>query len=274
MKIIRIELNHLHNEEWFEFCTKFKELVEHFGKDTIGIKDLFNLFILLYEKIDGLLVVLSKSYYTKEIETADKKRDEIFRGFFGVTKGMRWQPVAAKQEAAEKLYNLLEKYQKAVLNDNYNAESAAIHNLLQDLGGRYKDDVALLSLTEWVTAIDQAEQQFQALDAKRTQESIDKPKENLQQFRNRADTFYNAMANVLDARLLGDGLGGNKVVDPGDMDDEIHFEDDEGSHELHGNVTYNFVIAWNETVKRYRNTLAQRAGRRRAKNNETGAAES
>jgi hypothetical protein len=32
--------------------------------------------------------------------------------------------------------------------------------------------------------------------------------------------------------------------------------------ELHGNIVCNFVITWNATVKKYRNFLARRAGRR------------
>jgi hypothetical protein len=69
------------------------------------------------------------------------------------------------------------------------------------------------------------------------------------------------MINVMYARLLIDKLGGDVTVDPRDLDNEGHFGDEE-NHDLHGNVTYNFVIAWNEVAKRYRNTLAQRAGRR------------
>jgi hypothetical protein len=253
MKVIRFKIGRLHHEEWFEFFTKFIELVSHFGQDAIGIKDLFKQFILFYQTVDYLLVVLRKSYYTKEIEAADKKRDDLFRGLHTMLKGLQRQPVTTKQEAAMRLYNLLEGYQKAVLNDNYAAESAAIHNLLQDLKGKYQADVALFALTDWVTAIDQAQKEFLALDTQRTQESVDKPKGNLRQERAKADTLYIAMANILDARLMGDGLGGDVVVDPRDLE--------------HENLTYNFVIAWNETVKRYRNILAQRAGRR-AKSND------
>ncbi|MDR1557623.1 MAG: hypothetical protein LBS88_11455, partial [Tannerellaceae bacterium] len=42
------------------------------------------------------------------------------------------------------------------------------------------------------------------------------------------------------------------------------FADDgttEFTPELHGNIPYNFVVSWNEEVKKYRNLLAQRAGR-------------
>jgi hypothetical protein len=55
--------------------------------------------------------------------------------------------------------------------------------------------------------------------------------------------------------------GGDVTVDPRDLDNEGHFGNEE-NHDLHGNVTCNFVIARNEVLKKYRNTLAQRAGRR------------
>jgi hypothetical protein len=64
---------------------------------------------------------------------------------------------------------------------------------------------------------------------------------------------------------------GDIVVDPEALDDEDH--EAGGNKDLYGNVTYNFVIAWNEEVKKYRNLLAQRAGRRAGKK-ETGEPES
>jgi hypothetical protein len=274
MKVIRIKLNHLHNEEWFEFYTDFKERVKHFGENKIGIEKLFGRFLPLYGKVDKLLLVLRKSVYTKEMEAADRQRDEFFRGFYGMVKSSQKQPDASKQKAADRLYNLLNGYKKTVLSGNHAAESAAIYNLLQDLRGEvYGGDVSLLSLTEWVTAISRAEQDFQASNAGRTAESVAKPKEELRQIRGRIDIFYNAMIGALDTQLLIDGLGGDIVVDPEDLDDELHMEDVDESHEFHGNVTYNFVIAWNETVKKYRNLLLQRAGRR-ANSSESGVAES
>ncbi|MDR1556552.1 MAG: DUF6261 family protein [Tannerellaceae bacterium] len=272
MKIIRIKSRSLHNEEWFGFYTDFEKQVSHFGKETLGIEELFTRFIPLYDKADKLLLVLRKSVYTKEMEEADKRRDELFQGFYGVVKSSQKQPDNAKQKAALRLYNLLRGYKKSVLKGNYVEESSAIYNLLQDLLGTYAADVALLALTEWVTAIDRAEQDFLASRTERKEESVAKPKEDLSQTRGQVDVLYNAMANVLEAKLLADGLGGDIVVDPDELDDDMHEEGDE-AHELHGNVVYNFVIAWNETVKKYRNLLQQRAGRR-AKDNESEAAES
>lgn len=272
MKVIRINLPKLHNEEWFEFFTKFAELVKHFGADKIGVKELFDKLEPLCDKADDLLLVLKKSVYTKKIETADRKRDELFQGFYAVAKGLLKQPVAAKREAAERLYNLLDGYRKSILGHGYAEESAAIHNLLQDLRREYETDVTLLALTDWVTAINQAEQDFQAVYNERIKEDVAKPKRDLKLIRGQADVFYHAIIGTLDTKLLIDGLGGDVAVDPGELDDDVHFEGDD-DHEFHGNIVYNFVVTWNETLKKYRNLLRQRAGRA-AQGNEPGIEES
>jgi hypothetical protein len=277
MKVIRIDVRSLHNEEWFGFYTDYKAQATAAGVEALGISELFALLTPLYDKADRLMVVLQKSVYTQEIEHADKTRDELFRGFYSVVKGSRKQPDSAKQESALRLYNLLRQYHKSVIGGNYVEESSALHNLLQYLNGKYASDIALLALGEWVTAIGNAEEVFLNLRSQRTQESIEKPKEDLRQIRVQTDALYTAMVSVLDAKLLAAGLGGNITFDPDDPDDSDDSGNDgpvEGSGgEQSGNAVYNFVVAWNETVKKYRNLLAQRAGRRN-KGNETEITES
>jgi hypothetical protein len=259
MKGLKFARKKLRGQEWLEFYLDFRKRAEYFGVKNLDIEALFAQFIVLLEKADDLLVILRKSVYTKELETADRERDTLFRGFYGVVIGLRAQPDAAKQKAAKDLCNLLDGYKKLVLEGNLAAESGAIHNLLQDLRGKYAADMTLLELTYWVTAIDKAEKDFLELRGERTEESVEKPKEDLKQLRNQVDILYNAMMSKMDIQLLADGLGGDIVVDPKDLDNEGHFGDEE-DHHLHGNIIYNFIIAWNEEVKKYRNLLAQRSG--------------
>jgi hypothetical protein len=266
MKIEKIRLASLHNEEWFKLFTEFIAAVTHFSKATLGITDLFDKIVLLYKKADELLVVVRKSIYTEEMEAAAGKRNEFFRGFFSVVKGMQKLPGSDKQKAAERLFILLDRgYKKPVLSGTYAEQSASVYNLLQDLGGAYAADITLLALTEWVTLISQAEQEYLTLAAGREKETIQKPQEDLRKMRQQADTLYHAIATYLDARLMADGLGGDIVIDPRELDDEVHIDGEDepgGFHELHGNIVYNFVITWNVTVKKYHAILAQRAARR------------
>ncbi|MDR3141350.1 MAG: DUF6261 family protein [Tannerellaceae bacterium] len=207
------------------------------------------------------MVVLRKSVHTKELNAADRKRDRLVKGLYGVAKGWRAYPDDARQKAAERLYILLKKYWEIILAGNRISESAAIYNLLQDLRGNYASSVSLLELTDWVAAIDAAEQEFLTARSERAEEEVEKPKENLRQLRGQMDAFYVAMTEALNARLPADGLGGNVVAEP-----------DEVIPESRANAPYQFVITWNETVKLYRNSLAQRAGHR-TKSHEAGGPE-
>jgi phytoene dehydrogenase-like protein len=132
------------------------------------------------------------------MDAADKKRDDHFAGFYGVVKSSLKQPDADKQKAAERVFNVLREYRKSILEKGYVEGLSAIYNLL--------------GFTDWVTAIDETEQHFQTLLAERTQENIDKPKEDIRKIRREIDTLYTAMANILDAQLLADGLGGDIVA--------------------------------------------------------------
>jgi hypothetical protein len=250
MKVTRIALNRLHNQEWFKFFSDFKERVEHFGSSAVGIKKLFDKFTPLYQKADDLPAALRKSTYTKKLEEADKKRDELFRSFRNIVKGSLAQPSESKREAAGQLYNLLERHRKPILAGNYAAESAALRNLLQELKGNYAAGIALLGLTDWTEGLEAAGREFLSVWNERTGESIAKPKERLRKFRIQIDALYAAMADVLDAQLLADDLGGDAVADPADPG---------------GNVPYNFVLDWNETVRKYHVLLAQRTARRARK---------
>ena len=266
MKTIPIKLTSLRNEEWLGLMLDFKLLAVFFGVAALGIGDLFNQLILLFEQADKLMVVLRKSVLTPELEQADKQRDGFFRGLSDVVKGSQQQPVADKQKAAIRLNNLLNGYHKSISKGNYAEESPAIYNLLQDLKGAYAADVALLALGEWVTALDQADRDFQAIRGERTQESIAKPRGDLRKIRAQVDALYHAIIAILNGKLLAAGLGGDVDIDPDSLKDGI-YESDVPDH-LRGNVAYNFVIAWNETLKKYHNLLAQREGRREAANSE------
>jgi hypothetical protein len=261
MEVLKINLSNLHNEEWFGFHSAYKKLVARFGEDKLHIADLYILFLSLLYKADNLLLVLRKSVYTANMKAADKERTTFFNNLYAVTKRMRDLPDPAKKEAAGRLFNLLHQYKQYAVKGGYAEESPGVYNLLQDLDGAYKADVTLLVLGEWVSALREAEKKFSDLHEQRIQETVDKPKESLAETRMQLDKLYNGMVNILEAKLLADGLAGDVVVDPNSLDNGAWADDDPTPPELRGNITYNFVIAWNVIVKEYHSLLAARSTR-------------
>jgi hypothetical protein len=266
MRVIRFNVSHLRNEEWFRFYTEFKTLTESTGASTLEIDALFTPFLTYYSRADRLLEVLRKNAYTKQIEDADKERDRIFSGLYGTVKLARNQPDAAKRQAAESLIILLEHYKNLLLRGGYSEESGAIYNLLQDLSGNYAACVSLLGLSEWAAALHEAEDHFLALYGERHSENADKPKAELAKVRSYADRYYVNMMNQLDIVLLASGYGDEDDLIIGEDEDETPsgMEDETPAASPAGPVP-TFVIAWNEQVKKYRNLLALRKGRRSKK---------
>ena len=260
MQVLKINLSHLHNDEWYEFHGDFRDTTGKYGEEALNIKDLHKLYIEHLNKADKKLLVIRKSVYTEEMRAADKERDTLFGSFHRIVKDSLNLPDAAKKEAAKRVYNLVHAYKLNGLNSNYNAESSTINNLLEDLAG-YTDDLTLLTLGEWVTALRQAEDRFLAIRSQRIKEMAGKPQGSLTEIRRQVDRFYLSMIHILNARLMADGLGGNVAVDPDDLDTGTRADDDPTPPELRGNIVYNCVIEWNVIVRAYHSVLAARASR-------------
>ncbi|MDR2389732.1 MAG: DUF6261 family protein [Tannerellaceae bacterium] len=273
MKVIRIPLKTLRNEEWFALFTVLFLKIDRIGADKIGLVKLLQRLRPLFHHADLLLKILQKSVLTEEAENADKLRGEAWQGFYTVIKGSQKQPDAAKREAAQRLFNLLKGYQPSITKGSYAEETGAIVNLLQDLKGAYSADVALLNFTDWVTSLEEAENHFLHILGEREEEYVAKPEGNLREVRREFDVVYTAAMNLLDAELVGEGKGG-EVIDEDEDEPEEPEEEPSGPVEDRASEspeddgespTYQFVRSWNETLRKYRNLLHQRAGRRAKK---------
>ena len=272
MKFVRFNLNDLHNEEWFSLFCILRPLINKYGAEVLGIADLFNLLLPQLLKADVMLVILRKSIFTAKMKKAAKERNSLFKGLLDVVKSGQELDDDARREAAVALYVLLSQYKKTIQEKSYSESESSIYNLLQDLKTpKYAPGVALLGFDKWVGFIGDAENRFLEYRASRTQESIEKPKEQLRSIRRLVDLYYNAILDRLYTKVLADGLGEDVVVDPESLKDGI-YEADTPDH-LRGNIVYNFMIEWNETLKKYHTLIAQREGRRAKKNDSEEEAE-
>ena len=68
------------------------------------------------------------------LEEADSNRDEVIRQLGTLLAGYGVIPIPAKQEAAQKLSAVYDKYGKAIVNEPYARESSLIESMLEDFG--------------------------------------------------------------------------------------------------------------------------------------------
>jgi hypothetical protein len=260
MRILKIYLNRLRNEEWFGLYAELREMVPLYGASALGIAALIELLEPLHDKADQLLEITRKSTYTDLLKEADAERNAYFRSLYEVVKNSRKLPLAADKAAAERLFVLLAGYRKTAIDSGYAEESSAMYNLLQDLQNTHSADVTLLGLGKWVNNLSVAQQKFKDARTARDREYADKPTEHLTKIRRQVDELYKSITDILYAKLMTDGLGGDVDISPDDLKTGPY--EDNVPQEQRGNIPYNFVVAWNVVLRRYHAMLTARISRK------------
>lgn len=249
MRIPRINLMYLHNEEWLMFYTHLFNTARRYGPEKLGIDGLLDRILVHYNRAERLQRVIRKSVLTENIQKAGRERRRLFRGLYQALKASRALPLKEERDAARRLFVLVAEHRGSALGSSNSEESATIDLLLQELRGRYAADVGLLKIENWVNGLEEADTNFREAYKERSRKEQERPVGQVRKERVRADAIYKSVADILQARLTEDRPDGRTMADPEEADDPV----------------YNFVVAWNEYVKTYRDLIATRVGRLRAK---------
>jgi hypothetical protein len=239
MKIERIRLDRLRNEEWFNFFIEFKTFVTQSTPQSLNIETLFNAFLALHAQADESMEVLRKSSYTDEIVHLDAVRDSSFRGLSEAVKSALHHYEPLKRAAAEKLKPLFDHYGNLSAKP-YNEETAGIHNFLQELRGQYAPPTETLELQGWINELERNNQAFETAILARNAEEAGKATAKMLDIRRQTDRCYLDIVERIEALMLIQG--------------ETHFAV--------------FVKTLNANIERYKNVLGRRHGRRPPPNGE------
>ncbi|MDR2009001.1 MAG: DUF6261 family protein [Bacteroidales bacterium] len=232
MQIKKIHMQHLRNEELFQYITDFKSLISEYPPESMGITDQYQKFLSLYANADDVLEQIRKSQYTAEIAQADIERDTTFLGFRNVVKGMQSHFNSEKSKAAANLMIVFDQYGN-ISKKNYSEETALIHNFLQEMRGKFAPDVEVIGLQEWVDMLDQNNQEFSSLMLQRNEETSQKTNLKMKDLRKEIEDCYVDIIRRIEAVTIL-----------------------QSDHSL-----TDVVNKLNANITRYKNTLAQREGR-------------
>jgi hypothetical protein len=229
MKVIKIDLRILRNEEHFQLMTDFKKLVEEAGAAVLNIEALFTAFIELYGREDIAIEAIRKSGLTDVISDADSARDSIYRGFVLQTESYLYHPDAAKVQAARNIQALIDHYGD-FRKKTYNEETASITNFVQDITDRCAADLATLNADGWITDLAAANRSFDELMNRRFDESATQEHIRLRDTRREINTVYIRVIDFINAAII-----------------------------VNGSTAYaDFVNKLNERIQYFKNTLKRR----------------
>lgn len=231
MKIKKIDLNRLRNEEHFQFHTDFNALTESNTPSALGIEAGFAAYQPLYNDESEALDLIRRSAVTADISAADALRDRTFRGLRDTVKSATSHFLVEKQQAALHILVVLDHYGD-LARKSYDEETAAIGSLIGDLA-ELAADVTLLGLTDWVAELQANNQAFDTLKKTRYTEAAGKTQLRMKQVRRQVDDAYNSITERIDALVIVNGA-------------EAY-------------TTY--INELNERIESYSKVLAQRIGR-------------
>ncbi len=204
MKCTRFTIEDLKNEEWFQFFTEFKDLIEQYGASALDIDALFATFLALYADADEALEIIRKSPITEQLADADSRRDGIFRGFADAVKSALNHFNPAKREAAKRLHVTFDHYGN-IARKPYDEETASIYNFIQDMNGANAAEIDILGLNDWVVQLEVDNKAFAALMKNRDAEGAGKTELRMKDVRTEADRCYRDILDRFDALVIVNG---------------------------------------------------------------------
>lgn len=234
-KIIRLRYEYLRNEAHAAYHESVMSLFGQFTPATLNIQPQYAAYHATYNTELLALDLIRHSKFTAEIEEQDARRDAVYRGFADTVKGATKHFDPARAEAARGLQSLLDHYGN-IADKPANDETAAIDDLLRELSGGYQTQLTTLALGEWTAQLTSENTLYKTLVASRYAETAARPDVQMKAARKELDAAFRSLLNQVDALVMVSGAANYDA----------------------------FIAALNAISERYKNTLAQEAGARKA----------
>jgi hypothetical protein len=197
-------LRDLQNDEHHKFQFDIKNLVEKETAEKLKIKLLFASYLTAYEAEDAASKVEQGSLETKTITESDEYRDVLERGFYKFIESQTMSFDAAIRTAAEHILRKLDQYGD-LRNLPYNKETDNIRTRNAELHTNYAADLTTAQANEWITKIDEANEEFDSHFGTRANELAARISGNVRNARILVDPAYQAIVNQINALVLVEG---------------------------------------------------------------------
>lgn len=199
-EILKANLNNARNAEHFQFHTDVLSVFTESIAETHQIKSLRETYVALFQQEDTAFIQNQAYEATKEIESKDRERDDLFLYVKQTIDSNMYCPVANKKEAAGKLTFILTPYRSA--NTKPFAENTA--QMTNFVGDMQKNENAIyvttLGLTDAVTQLKVANDAFNAVYTGRSSEKLTRASnDNMKSIRPKVDDAYRTVVSAVNA---------------------------------------------------------------------------
>ncbi|MDE6068023.1 MAG: hypothetical protein K2F89_03605 [Treponemataceae bacterium] len=153
---------------------------------------------------DENLKISAKSLVTDKIAASDRLRDQLYAGYKKAVAGYVNFPVESLADAAKVLNQHIKDY-KIDVKAQLDKETGLLVNFVQDLEGKFAEQVKTLSLTAFVEKLKAANEEVRELTGQRTDERSAKTAGALKAARVASDEAYKMLVLHVNAHALLEG---------------------------------------------------------------------
>jgi len=210
MKINKIDLKSMSNDAHYQFFSNFRDTVAKVGTAALKIKPQFDEWLALFKKEDEVLKKISKSALTKQIQDADKVRDDTYIGMVEIAGAYLRHCDKEVSEAARRLKIVFDTYGNIAKKPIKEQISVTV-NILQDLQGKYAADCATVKISDWVSLLATQNSALNALMAERIDEAVAKTDVVLREVRIAGDEAYRKICDIVNVYIMLEGTAKYEV---------------------------------------------------------------
>ncbi|MDR0892591.1 MAG: DUF6261 family protein [Mediterranea sp.] len=200
-EISHISLQRLNNGAHFTFHTNVLNAIKSHTKVAKKVASMLQVYQSAFKAEDEALAISTKSFLTDEIQQADDKRDALYTGLKNSIKAFSNIPNEKTQQACKVLTQLLKDY-RIDTKDQLEKETGLLINLVDDLQGKYRAEVSLLSLGDLVKSLRDANERVRIALEQRNASNSTKRLGALKKARQASDQAYGQIVKFLNAYAL------------------------------------------------------------------------
>jgi len=237
MKIRCFQFRNMRNAEHVGFMGKVIDLLIRFTTVKNKFISVFDVFSTNYEAEKTAYKKERANVKTGQLAELDKERDRVYMAAKKIYLANLGHWNEEIRNAAKQLKVAFDTYGKVPLK-SYNAQTAAMEKFVKDMNkDRYKGAIALMRLKEYIDVMNELNNRFKDLMADRTEEDSSTSHIKMAPARRLVDQSYAELTKKIAASVLLEG--------PADYEA--------------------FITELNMVVWKYKNTMAVRSGKLKAK---------
>jgi hypothetical protein len=207
MKMKSIGSKKLTNALHLQFMTEAIALILKFNVIVTKLGNLVEVFQAEVNKEDLSHKIIRKSNLSNMKMEKDDERDNLLVGIHEALKSLLRHFDANIREAANRLKIVVDTYNNPTpMKDlSYDAETAEIKNMLQELEGKYSDDLQLTGMTGWINKLKTSNEEFESLVKSYNVEQSGKPSLKTKDARKNTDIAYNNIVTAINGFVIIEG---------------------------------------------------------------------